>query len=356
MSLEEDGFKSTVDRVGHGLQRAFILSLLQNLVSFQSSSQRSGEETTGEGQEEETPDLILAIEEPELYQHPNRQRHLARVLLQLSKGEIAGVARATQVVYCTHSPLFVGLDRFSSIRRLSKVENSHDHSLPRITDVASITLGQVASQLEAAQTKKPSVSFTAESLLPRMTALMTPMVNEGFFGDVVVLVEGEDDRCAILGAASQMGRDLESLGVAVIPCSGKTSLDRPLLVFRGLRIPVFVIFDGDASKEKHVKANRILQTLLAVESPKDFPQTQVTASFAVFENNLDEHIQERVGTVLYGETVQQFYVEYGYSNEAQCKKSPLFVKTVLAKAAEKDVVIEELKQIVENVVALIPNL
>ena len=29
------------------------------------------------------PDLVLAIEEPELYQHPSRQRHIAKILLQL---------------------------------------------------------------------------------------------------------------------------------------------------------------------------------------------------------------------------------------------------------------------------------
>ena len=53
-----------------------------------------------------------AIEEPELYQHPSRQRHLASVLLNLAKGAIPGVAENTQVIYATHSPLFVGLDRF----------------------------------------------------------------------------------------------------------------------------------------------------------------------------------------------------------------------------------------------------
>ena len=32
---------------------------------------------------------------------------------------------------------------------------------------------------------------------------MTPWMGEGFFADVVVLVEGEDDRAAILGYANR---------------------------------------------------------------------------------------------------------------------------------------------------------
>ena len=41
-------------------------------------------------------------------------------------------------------------------------------------------------------------------------------MNEGFFADVVVLVEGESDRAWILVAALAKGRDLETEGYAVI--------------------------------------------------------------------------------------------------------------------------------------------
>ena len=47
------------------------------------------------------PNLVLAVEEPELYQHPSRQRHLASVLRRLAEGSISSVAHRTQVVY-TH--------------------------------------------------------------------------------------------------------------------------------------------------------------------------------------------------------------------------------------------------------------
>jgi hypothetical protein len=81
----------------------------------------SSEEENAVQREPQLPGLVLAIEEPELYQHPSRQRHMASVLLELSQGTIPGVAKRTQVLYSTHSPLFVGLDRFEQIRLLRKV-------------------------------------------------------------------------------------------------------------------------------------------------------------------------------------------------------------------------------------------
>jgi predicted ATPase len=44
------------------------------------------------------PNLIPGIEEPELYQHPNRQRLLSRILLLLAEGSIRGVAEKTKLI------------------------------------------------------------------------------------------------------------------------------------------------------------------------------------------------------------------------------------------------------------------
>jgi predicted ATP-dependent endonuclease of OLD family len=156
----------------------------------------------------------LAIEEPELYQHPNRQRHFARILLQLSRGKTPGVAKRTQVVYATHSPLFVDLDRFDQVRLLRKEANG-DH-LPKQTRVVTTTLERIAELLWEAD-GKPEQKYTAATLSHRLQALMTPRVNEGFFAGTVVLVEGEDDCAAIMGAASAKTVDLEAEGISVIP-------------------------------------------------------------------------------------------------------------------------------------------
>lgn len=245
VKLKEDGYKASVHRTGHGLQRAFILTMLQHLVVAKLTTRThhepgKSEEKTGDSTSPDLPSLVLAIEEPELYQHPSRQRHMAAVLSKLATGTIPGVAKTTQVLYTTHSPLFVGLDRFDQISLLRKKD--YIDGKPRITKVTKTALDSVADQLWIANGKLGE-KYTADSLRPRLQAILTPWVNEGFFADVVVLVEGEDDRAAILGAAKSMGQDFDSNGISIIPCTGKSNLDRPLVIFRQFGIPVYVVWE-----------------------------------------------------------------------------------------------------------------
>ena len=144
----EDDYGSRVERTGHGLQRAFIITMLQHLDAIR-YVEPEPEDGDSEGAESDTkansyqlPNLVLAIEEPELYQHPSRQRHLASVLLNLETGAIPGVAKSTQVIYATHSPLFVGLDRFDQIRVLRKVPG--EDSKPMTTRLKKADLETVA--------------------------------------------------------------------------------------------------------------------------------------------------------------------------------------------------------------------
>lgn len=89
-----------IGRQGHGVQRAYILALLQELA--EAAAPDDGPH----------PLLMMMIEEPELYQHPTRARLLSKALRELTDGE---EARA-QIIYATHSPDFIGLDRIDSLR------------------------------------------------------------------------------------------------------------------------------------------------------------------------------------------------------------------------------------------------
>ena len=339
--LEEDGFEAPVDRVGHGLQRAFILSLLQNLATAVATPSQDEGAEGGEGSEEQKPqipNLILGIEEPELYQHPSRQRHFAKTLMKLSQGHIPGAARRTQVVYCTHSPLFVHLESFHQVRRLSKTahpEAAGGDDRPLVSVVQTNDLNEIANRLEAAQDQKPANPFTSDSVRARLHALITPWTNEGFFADAIVLVEGDDDRAVVLGASAHHGLDLEGHGVAVMPAMGKNNLDRLYLIFSQLRIPLYVIWDGDAKTQSGDKANRILQRLLGAGDCPDFPATQVRDGFTVFEDKLETELMMVVGSDLYDAVAGTFTREYGYMDRSACKKSSLFFSNLLTQAAKE---------------------
>ena len=353
IKLSEDGYQSTVERTGHGLQRAFIVTMLQHLVAARSVETPLEAESDTENGAQETneaylPSLILAIEEPELYQHPSRQRHLASTLFKLAEGSISGVATSTQVVYSTHSPLFVGLDRFPQIRVLRK--SSDEDGKAKVTRLTKGDMDAVAGELWEAHSS-PGEKYTAETLLPRLRAIMTPWMNEGFFADTVVLVEGEDDRAAILGVAKHMGYEFDSLGITVVPCSGKNNLDRPLLIFRQLDIPVYVVWDGDygGTKARPEDNRHLLRILKRPES--DWPAF-VGETSACFKANLERTLEEELGKDLFECLLDKAQLKLGILKKSQALKNAVVIQRVIEDAASYGKVSQSLQGIVESIVAL----
>jgi putative ATP-dependent endonuclease of the OLD family len=367
--LVEDGYHSAVARTGHGLQRAFVLTLLQHLALAQATA-RGGllgddEEVKPPepGREEQHPPglpcLILAIEEPELYQHPNRQRHLAQILAQLSSGTLPGVAAKTQVLYATHSPLFVGIDRFDQIRLLRKLDGPTGK--PKFTSVVSTTGESVAEDVwRACDCKDPDgntvAQFTWASLRPRLHAIMTPWMNEGFFADLALLCEGEDDRAAILGTARAMGHDLESLGVSVIPCNGKSSMDRPAIILKrlGLKrlgIPVYLVWDSDkgTSGAKAIDNHRLLRIVGA--SVEDWPSI-VCSTHSCFAQKLENTIETELGSQQFEHLLATAQRTHGITLKKHALKNAVIIQEIVTAAQSKGPKCATLERIVSEVVAL----
>jgi len=354
VDLVEDGYLCPVGRTGHGLQRAFIFTLLQHLALARipvDTLQSSEEVKNNENRSPRIPDLILGIEEPELYQHPNRQRHFAKVLLELASGAIPGAVNRSQVLYCTHSPLFVGIDRFNEVRLLRK--SLGDEGEPKFTTISRTSLDDVAEILWVAN-GSPAPKYTGESLRPRLQTLMTPWMSEGFFADVVVLVEGEEDRAAILGAAGFLGHDLEAQGFSVLPCQGKNNLDRPLVIFQKLGIPTYVVWDGD-DPGGNKKQNRLLLKLHD-QPEQDWPGL-VGDSFACFKQNLGTTLRTEIGEEAYERLVGQVQKELGDARPDQAQKSPLAIQRLLELANAEGRRSNTLDEVVAKVIALkSPNL
>lgn len=352
--LQEDGYEAAVLRTGHGLQRAFILTLLQHLIAAREEAKVTGEgfsseEAVPEPNEPYLPNLVLAIEEPELYQHPSRQRHMAAVLIKLAAGAIPGVAKHTQVVYTTHAPLFVGMDCFDQVRVVRKA--AQREGMPKTTRVTRSTLEAVAEDLWRGTGDSSRPRFTGATLRPRLRAIMTPWMNEGFFADTVVLVEGEDDRAAILGMARHMDHDLEAEGIAVIPCMGKCNLDRPYVIFRRLGIPTFLLWDSDKGEsDADPGQNRYLLRLLG-QTEEDWP-SQAHQEFACFECELEKCLRDEIGPGLFDELLGDAQVSLGISKKEQALKNPSVLETVIDQAAARGGSSDTLETIVDNILAL----
>jgi putative ATP-dependent endonuclease of the OLD family len=224
--LAEGGFMGSVVNMGHGLQRAFIVSLLQELAE------------TGE---EEQPTLILGIEEPELYQHPPQARHLSEVLERLAD-------RNCQVLVTTHSPLFVSGKGFEDVRMVRRL---HDGG----TRVSWATGSQISDMLATALGEARA---SPSSVMARVEQILQPSQNELFFCNVPVIVEGVED-IAVIATCLRLTDcwwRFRELGCHFVQAGGKNSMSRLAAITRCLKVPAFIVFDGDSdAKPEQTKAN-----------------------------------------------------------------------------------------------------
>jgi hypothetical protein len=376
--IDDDGFEGPVDRKGHGLQRAFILTLLQHLAHASAASERETPESmeaatmeqpiyeaARDAQENLTepareaaadhsafilPGLILAIEEPELYQHPTKQRHFANVLRSLSEGSLPGVAAQTQVIFASHSSLFVAADRFDEIRLARR------KSVPGLPNkecvLTSSSLTSVCRRLEAAFGEAPG-SRTIEGLRSRLHVL-GPELSEGFFADLVVLVEGSSDRAAIAAASALSGFDLEANGVAILPVTGKTGLPNPACIFHELEIPTYIVWDCDRdSSDPKVPYNHALQRISGVMAAEiaDYISI-VSARFAAFETDLETTLRTELDVAVFERHLDAARDKFGLQHRGDVSKSPAAMTDVLKSANEEGKSSPTLRWIVDAIAAL----
>lgn len=329
--LEHDGFGGPIDRQGHGLQRAFILTLLQQLAKATSKPAQAVEVAEGEAPAliPSTPNLILAVEEPELYQHPTKQRHFATVLRRLSEGNLPGADSLTQVLFATHSPAFVSVPHVESIRFARRVET--EGAAYKRCEIVCLDLGNVAKAIEAAEGKLAG-TYSADGLRPRLHILSSEL-SEGFFADGVILVEGVSDRAALVAAAKGIDLDFEAAGIAVLPAGGKNSIDRPLKIFQEIGIPVYPVWDcdigtGDADAGKDLALLRLAQANVQIDAPPI--KTTIDPSYACFERNLEVTLRNEVTQARYDKAFSDLCVEHGASRK-DAQKNPEMMASLLAK-------------------------
>jgi predicted ATP-dependent endonuclease of OLD family len=160
--------------------------------------------------------LVVLIEEPELYLSPPAQRHLHRLLRQLA-------ARGrNQVLYSTHSPVFLGVDRLEQL------------VLVRHDDRTGTTLLQPH---ELPQTQ----AFRLFSELDAERA-------EIFLSRAVMLVEGRTEKLAFPFVFRALGYDADQEAVAIVDCAGKGNIPLFAEICNACGIPYVVVHDRDAPR------------------------------------------------------------------------------------------------------------
>lgn len=241
--IDDHGTKTSVDRQGHGFQRSLLIGALKLLAQRGASA---GDESV----------IFLAIEEPELFQHPAQAKSFAAVLRGLAEASAAGV----QATYATHSPYFVEPTYFDQVRR---VERNAGASGSSQVVVHHASMDRVFTILDG--------YLNADGVRRRLDNSCLKELRDALFGSAVLVVEGTTDRAIIEGIAGKSS-PLAVNGVEVAVADSKPQLFLPVAILRQLGIPHFVLFDSDSG---------IGQRMRDAGKTEDVIATQETANAAL---------------------------------------------------------------------------
>lgn len=194
---------------GTGIQRALLWSALSVMSD---SSKKKSKQPTNE------PTKILLVDEPEAFLHPPIIRNARESLYDFALNNTDW-----QVIATTHSPIFIDLakDHTTIIRVDPNSPNSHYIS----TD-----------QIAFSPTQKDQL---------KMARQCNPFVNEFFFYDRVILVEGPTEHITINHVAEKMG-----VPIHVIDCHGKGNIPTFCKILNKFKVKYLAIHDSDTPKIK----------------------------------------------------------------------------------------------------------
>lgn len=310
----EKRFIGDVRRMGHGLQRAFIVSVLQLLAK---------------SKQEMAPMLLLGFEEPEVYQHPPQARHLARLLEDMEN---------TEVIITTHSPYFVSGKGVESIR-LVRWKDEEDCST-----VSHLTMDKLSKCIGKALGEEPSEPSSCMAVIQQ---IMQPSLNELYFSGLAILVEGVEDVSFISTHMELSGKMLEfkRQGCHFIVCGGKTSMSRPLAIARELGIPHYVIFDGDSDKndkdqckKDNIRDNLCLLNLCQVTGVNPLSAEPYIGDKVVMWNiDIRNSVRGEIGVDVWDKAQQEMVDLYGYHDVTNKKKNEMVIVAMLQRLWQNEI-------------------
>lgn len=178
--------------------------------------------------------LVMAIEEPELYLHPHGCRHFYRLLKELSE-------KGVQIIYTTHETSFVNVAEYQSINLVKKESNK--------------------TAVKTGFGKKLSSSGNDLKLISKFN----DEVNELFFAQGVILVEGYEDKIACRLALEKHNCEIDKKGISIIECGGITAVPSFCEVLKFFDIPLYALVDEDPGNKLTATIITKLQSLIGKE-------------------------------------------------------------------------------------------
>lgn len=176
--------------------------------------------------------LFLVLDEPEVHQHPYRQRSLIRkikALIENNNQEFLNLLKdlfdidglTGQIFIATHSPNIL-LDNYRQFIRLYKSTG---------TD----------SQLKIVS----GMNVVIDDKLYKHMLHNFIYLKEAMFSKCIIFVEGDTENGAIPVFAERMGLDMDERGIGVIKLDGADSVKRCLALYKSFGIKSIALIDKD---------------------------------------------------------------------------------------------------------------
>lgn len=215
--LTSSGSSAPLEHQGTGIKRAFLWSAINALCS-------EGRLKKGTTRISADESKILLLDEPEINLHPAIIRSARKAIYALA--EIDG----WQVMCTTHSPIFIDL--------------TQDHTT--LIKVANTPAGVFHFQ-----TDKATFTGTEKEQL-KMLNKCCPIVNEFFFYETAILVEGDTEYLAYQYLIDRMSLARTH---CVINCRGKANIPTFIKIFNQFEASAIAVHDLDSKLRADGAAN-----------------------------------------------------------------------------------------------------
>lgn len=328
----DDGFRNAVENKGHGLQRAIIFTILRCYAEYITFS--------AEGKKR---NLILAVEEPELYIHPQAQRTIRRVFRKIAEG-------GDQVIFSTHSSLLVDVAYFDEIIRLESSCEKTDGKKTMVSRAWQLPMARMIQDFET-RFQNLKGKATPESMRDLYSHAYNPRRNEGFFASKIILVEGLTEEYSLpIYADAIPNCTFDPHGISVVECGGKGAMDRLFRIFNELHIPCYILFDYDSGNPDWKIINKSKELLALAGENLDEPQALFVADgVACFPKKWENYLKNEIPEV--DALVADAKKELGLSDDSG---KPLIARYIARKLTSRNpaIIPPSLKTIIEKAVAV----
>ena len=152
--------------------------------------------------------------------------------------------------------------------------------------------------------------------MSKVNQALQPSLNEMFFTQRLILVEGLEDVGYITSwlVLTDRWEDYRRSGCHTVHVDGKSEMIRPAIIAQGLRIPTFAIVDADGDKiikpenrTRHHRDNQALIRLFGADEGDTFPVATIwLGNFVMWPSNLADTIEREFIVALGVQGAEQF--------------------------------------------------